>query len=61
MKKIKIIFILATIFLLTGCASARPRAGAGIGMGIGIGFSGKKPVIRPYVHGGVGMGIAKFF
>lgn len=57
----KIIFIIITIFFMTGCSGASPRAGAGIGMGIGVGFSGKKPVVRPYFNAGIGAGLTKFF
>ena len=59
MNKIKIILIIAFTIFITGCSGATPRVGAG--MGVGIGFSGKKPVVRPYIHGGIGAGIFKFF
>ena len=49
MNKIKIILIIAFTIFITGCSGASPRVGAGMGMGVGIGFSGKKPVVRPYI------------
>ncbi|MBS5038505.1 MAG: hypothetical protein KHZ27_08870 [Fusobacterium sp.] len=61
MNKIKIILIIAFTIFITGCSGASPRVGAGMGMGVGIGFSGKKPVVRPYIHGGIGAGLFKFF
>ena len=61
MNKIKIILIITFIIFITGCSGVTPRIGAGMGMGVGIGFSGKKPVVRPYIHGGIGAGLFKFF
>ena len=63
MNKIKIILIIAFTIFITGCSGVTPRVGTGMGMGmgVGIGFSGKKPVVRPYIHGGIGAGLFKFF
>lgn len=61
MKKIKIIFLLIMIMtILTGCSGVTPRAGAGVGVGVGLDFTKKNP-IRPYIGGGIGGGLFKFF
>ena len=61
MNKIKIILIITFTIFIAGCSGVTQRVGAGMGMGVGIGFSGKKPVVRPYIHGGIGAGLFKFF
>lgn len=61
MNKIKIILIITFTIFIAGCSGVTPRVGAGMGMGVGIGFSRKKPVVRPYIHGGIGAGLFKFF
>lgn len=60
MNKIKIIFLLGIILILTACSGVQPRAGAGIGMGVTLDLTKKQP-IRPYIGGGIGGGFFKFF
>lgn len=55
---IKLIILLAVIFSLSGCSGLTPTAG--VGVGIGLDFTKKVPV-RPYIGGGIGAGLFKFF
>lgn len=57
---IKLMILLAVILSLSGCSGLTPRAGAGVGVGIGLDFTKKVPV-RPYIGGGIGAGLFRFF
>lgn len=61
MNKLKLITIGLLLFILGGCSGVTPRAGAEIGVGLGVDFTRKTPVIRPYIGGGIGAGLFKFF